>query len=236
MLFILSLISERITNFVKLQFRKTEKDSKQAEKEIKITAAEEKKENKKKERKTLNIALLCGMLTALIVKANLFALLNSNNFADQFIWGWDWIDVASIGTIIYTVVGCLLTGIFLSFGSKFWHDVLDLLFQAKALSKKLVDKKTYQAQNIKEFDEYLATSELELAKKAIKQNEKELKNKFPNILDIKVGLVGKESTPVVSIVTSASKEIKIPNILEVELESGRIVEVETDVLYTVEKL
>lgn len=232
MLFILSLISERITNFFKLRFRK---DDSNTPKPTNSKTSDDKTLTQKKEKKTLNIALLCGVGTALLVKANLFQMFHSGKTTFDFAWSLE--DVHSFSQISYTILGCILTGIFLSFGSKFWHDVLDLLFQMKKLRRKLVDKETYQAKNIEEFDEYMSKSDYDLAKMAIAQNEKTLKATFPNIQDIKVGLIGKQGRSMISIDTSDSKkDVNLPNKLSVELESGRIVEVETAILYDVKKL
>lgn len=46
-------------------------------------------------------------------------------------------------TIVRHTIGFIITGFFLSLGSKFWHDLLDILFKLKNTQQVLSDKKTY---------------------------------------------------------------------------------------------
>ncbi|MGC4039938.1 MAG: hypothetical protein QM710_03855 [Flavobacterium sp.] len=45
--------------------------------------------------------------------------------------------------IINHTIGYAMVGVFLSLGSKFWHDLLDILFKFKNTQQKLADNKTY---------------------------------------------------------------------------------------------
>jgi hypothetical protein len=53
------------------------------------------------------------------------------------------------------LLGIVATGFFLSFGSKFFHELLDLLFQIRSLRKKKNFEGTYNIESIKELDEIL---------------------------------------------------------------------------------
>ncbi len=60
------------------------------------------------------------------------------------------------GFDIFNGIGFVITGFFLSFGSKFFHDLLDTLLQTKNLKRKLNDNELVQVGTIKEFDQRLA--------------------------------------------------------------------------------
>src|SRR5690349_7220797 len=100
-LFTLSLISERVSNLIKLCFESLSVRRYQPSLE------------KQRERNILLLALVSGLLVAFIAGADLFVLVNecrllrSAEFSGQ------------------NVPGIILTGFFVSLGSKFWHDVLD---------------------------------------------------------------------------------------------------------------
>lgn len=224
-LFILSLISERITNFFKLRFYDKSKDV--------YKKLSEKEETEKKEKDNLDFALAFGIFTALFLKISLFDLF-TEDFQKHFGWSLKDFNSKHLECLPKTIIGCIFTGIFLSFGSKFWHDLLDLLFQIKNLRRKLVDEKTYQVQNLKELDEYLDISDYDLANLAIEQNETLLKSKYPNIVSIQVGYADKSEKAVVSIDTSDNEGINLPKKLNATLPSGRIIEVETDIIYNVD--
>lgn len=55
-------------------------------------------------------------------------------------------DILSIGikSIVINTIGYTITGLFLSLGSKFWHDLLDILFKFKNTQQVLSDPKTYK--------------------------------------------------------------------------------------------
>lgn len=72
-------------------------------------------------------------------------------------------------------IGVLFSGAAVGFGSKFWHDLLDTLFQVKNLRRKLNDPVAYQAETIEGFDDYLALTEGELARQALDLHIEDLK-------------------------------------------------------------
>lgn len=71
-------------------------------------------------------------------------------------------------------LGIVFLSFFLSFGSKFFHDLLELLFQVKNYRKKAADLQTYQNEGLAEMKEYLDLTEGQLARMAIDQNRKKL--------------------------------------------------------------
>ncbi len=123
----LSFISERLTNFLKLIIPSDWFGNlKDRENNLGL--------EKKRELKILSISLLSGMIVAYAVKADLFAILNQGTIG----WGH--------GTKgLLWILGCFATGIFLSWGSKFWHDLLDMLLEIKNARKALSETKNTEA-------------------------------------------------------------------------------------------
>ncbi len=126
-LFTLSLISERIGNFIKLQFSS-----------LSITTFEVETE-KKRESRILLISLACGIVTAVLAGADFFTLLKEGSLINLS-------DVGKNGSsIVKPIIGLILSGIFISLGSKFWHDVLDIVLQFSNLKKYKVKEKMQAA-------------------------------------------------------------------------------------------
>jgi hypothetical protein len=76
---------------------------------------------------------------ALLVKANLFEVLSRLD-APWDTLGWARFDrtglvrasvLTDIPSALYAAGGCIITGVALGFGSKFWHDRLDIVFNAR---------------------------------------------------------------------------------------------------------
>jgi len=125
----LSFISERFSNFFKLilpsngrfgfgNLRHKEDDS---------------KKEKLRERKIFLLSLLSGEIVAFSLKADLFQIIENgkigwNQKSDDLLW----------------IVGCIFTGFFLSWGSKFWHDLLGILLEVKNLRKAYAEEKTVE--------------------------------------------------------------------------------------------
>lgn len=154
-LFILSTISERVTNFIKLNLQSvTERLGNFRDKENSQI------KEKEREKGILNWAIVIGILVAVLAKADLFYMVKEGKLQQS------WVDI--------NILGCLLTGFFISLGSKFWHDLLDLLLQVKNLKSKLVDQKDIEFSKIEEFDEFMATYEANLVKKVLAERHSEL--------------------------------------------------------------
>ncbi|REE01527.1 M15 family metallopeptidase [Marinoscillum furvescens] len=79
---------------------------------------------KRRELKVMLVSLLAGQLVAFGTGANLFEIFDGGTFGWRgFSWNAVW--------------GCFFTGFFLSWGSKFWHDLLDILLEVKNTKKAL---------------------------------------------------------------------------------------------------
>ena len=140
-LLILSLITEKIANFIKLQNETIAHRTDVCEDE------------KVRERKIQQLSIIVGIAVALVAKANLF-----NFFKVDFKLFWATEDFKGL-TLLSNIVGSIVSGLFLSLGSKFFHDLLDILLQIKNLKRKLNDKEDWNFSSPEEVTQYINESE-----------------------------------------------------------------------------
>ena len=50
--------------------------------------------------------------------------------------------LVSVLSAVYAAGGCIITSVALGFGSKFWHDMLDIVFNAREGLKQLSQRST----------------------------------------------------------------------------------------------
>lgn len=136
-LLILSLITEKISNFIKLQY------------EGLCTKHSNILEENLRGKKIQKLTILIGIFVALISKVNFFELFQegSNLF-------WDRDDIKGIH-LLENILGSVISGLFLSLGSRFFHDLLDILLEVKNLKRKVSDRANWDFENVKEIDDYL---------------------------------------------------------------------------------
>jgi hypothetical protein len=127
LLSVLSVAAERATNLVKLRdpAMSVEKDDKEKEKQ--------------REKEIAVVTLVTSVVLAVALKANLFEIMTRLD-APWNTLGWvqmsagQWVRSPAtdgLGTVLYAIGGSLVTGVALGFGSKFWHDMLDIVFNAR---------------------------------------------------------------------------------------------------------
>ncbi len=116
-LFMLSLITEKITDFIKLHFPSLFKK-----------AADDTGE-KIRERKIFMLTSGIGIIVALLCNADFFVLIAENSKIEPF-----------TALSLKGVLGCIITGLFLSQGSKFFHDLLDTVLYYKNMRKAIYNK------------------------------------------------------------------------------------------------
>jgi len=124
-LFILSMISERISNLFKLKTNDL--------KLKRISAGGE----KDRERGIMWLAIKSGCIVALFSGADFFTLVERGKlvtYADLFEQDHLWFLLPK------TLIGVFLSGVFISLGSKFWHDMLDIVMQVANLKKSMADQ------------------------------------------------------------------------------------------------
>ena len=97
----------------------------------------EKKENppdeKARERRIALRALAVSVALAVLVKADCFEILSHPEAPwDTLGWVRPAGDRWTVGRLLHALAGTIVTGISLAFGSKFWHDVLDLVYGVRA--------------------------------------------------------------------------------------------------------
>jgi hypothetical protein len=195
--------------------------------------AEESPEEEKVKEITL-LSFLAGLVVAFMFQADMIGMLITNRD-----WATPWEesllkDVFHFNpdlTFSFRIFfGVITTGFFLSFGSKFFHDLIDNLMEAKDLKRKL--NRRNEVQTIEQVDELITYSEADEIILAISQNETVLKNKFPNIafLDDSVAVINGDRTPVVAIYVNDSNTDGIPARLSVRFPSGRVTTVPTEIV------
>ena len=114
---VLSVAAERIANALKLGSPTLEKPRRRLSR----------RKQKERERRIAKRALAASVLLAFVVKADFFALVSGADAPWETL-GWSRSALRSLPDLVSTVAGTTVTGLALSFGSKFWHDVLDLVY------------------------------------------------------------------------------------------------------------
>ena len=128
----------------------------------------------------LKINVWSGILLAAILKADLIKIFNNINEPGKTL-GWNNISEYGVLDSILLPFGIILTGCFISFGSKFWHDLLDILYQIKNTKRVLADTETYKVDNIKTLQKLFDTYQSDFIKAAYL----EAKTKFMAIESVK---------------------------------------------------
>jgi len=154
-LLILSLITEKISNVIKLQFAALNQSSSGSEEKL-------------RQKRIQWISVVTGICVSIAAKANLFLM-----FTNGFNLFWDSVKLPQ-ETLLSNITGSIVTGLFLSLGSKFFHDLLDLIFQVKSLKKKLNNKADWEFDNMTSVDSYLNEDEAELLENIVEPFRKQL--------------------------------------------------------------
>lgn len=178
LLLILSQISERLANLMKLwlsgkqlnPFANTEPTRVRNLRNRTIGDNE-----KEREEGILFVNVLCGVLVA-SVTLNII-------LAAECPPGIKWLfDIRGVQRILLIALG----GFFLSFGSKFWHDLLDLLFQYKRAKENILDPGTYEQGSVTDLDTHLQSSAINDAKELLRSKGEALRSK-PGVVSVGIG-------------------------------------------------
>lgn len=133
LLTVLSIAAERVTNVFKLR-----------RPELRNTGKSEEAE-KDRERQITQACLTVSIGLALLVKADFFEILVHLDAPWETL-GWvrlqgsEWARstaASGLSQFLYALGGSAVTGIALGFGSKFWHDILDIVLNARENLKRL---------------------------------------------------------------------------------------------------
>lgn len=177
----------------------------------------------------LKINVWSGILIAIILKADLIWIFNNLSDPGKTI-GWGHLEGYSTGmpdewylnvNYWFLIPGMMLTGCFISFGSKFWHDLLDILYQIKNAKRVLSDPQTYKIDNIKLIEKVLDTYQSDFIKAAYL----EAKTKYMALNHVKaIGIKSSESGYYFEITTTTNDPLIEPYYQYV-LDDGRIQEI-----------
>jgi hypothetical protein len=127
------MICERIVNYIKLQFSNKRFLGIKMNNLKDFSLIEDVEDARTKRILALNI--IVGTLVALAMRADLISMMKHlQNPSDVIGWSGN----LSMVDYLTLPIGCLLTGCFLSLGSKFWHDLFGLILQVKELKRALV--------------------------------------------------------------------------------------------------
>jgi hypothetical protein len=187
-LFILSVINEKITQLI----RKYSPFIRPGDKFYKTPASKVWRNIRKRqkdgtrlddriEREVNSLSFVIGLLIAVIFCVDLFRMFSGSDPSDILNWTQDkwtfyWAKDAWFYRIPLLMISLCLTGFFLTFGSKFFHDLLDTLFQVKNLKRKLSDSRTFNdPQTIQDLEEFIKTPESKLSHLAVAQRAAEIK-------------------------------------------------------------
>lgn len=190
----------------------------------------------KQDKEVLILSVGVGVVVAFLTNSDLYTLfeyINQKNSADFSNHLFK--PVISNEIDWWKLLSIVLTGCFLSLGSKFFHDLLETLLEIKNLRRKLNTRETYEIETIQEFDEYIKLTEGELVRKAIKENREFIMSR-PNVLAVGIGVTmrnGQEVRCAVVHLGDANRE-KIPNDFNATLSSGREIKVPVVIVPNVE--
>lgn len=181
-LFILSVINEKITQLIRKYspfIRPHHKLSKTRIGSIWKNIRKRQKDDTilddKIEREVTSLSFFVGLAITVIFCVDLFKMFTADDlrtslYWTQGKWGYYWSEGEWYHRVPILIVSFCLTAFFLTFGSKFFHDLLDTLFQAKNLKRKLADSRTFEdPQSILEFEEFVKTPESKLSQLAVAQ-------------------------------------------------------------------
>jgi hypothetical protein len=195
------------------------------------------------------LSISVGVLLAFSFHANIFAMLKlalKPNPDLGPIFDWKEFPIVFKGDFItfsdkldlppYEFFGILITGFFLSYGSQFFHDMLEYLLEIKNLKRTLTaGKETYDPGNIKDVDEITTVSRSIMAEKVKAENEATLKQKYPNIKSINTGLSFFEGKKVDSLIIHLKddKDVIEEREFYYKLPSGKTITIPVEVIKNV---
>ncbi len=140
---VLSMTSERITNILKLRNDKLrmKRNDEQAEREREYAITWR--------------GMLIGIILASLVKANFFEVMthledpwSTLGWVQMRDYYWSTSPaLVSVGAFLLALAGCILTGIGLGFGNKFWHDFLGIVYETRDKYRKLKERELPQSTN-----------------------------------------------------------------------------------------
>ncbi|MBL7807834.1 MAG: hypothetical protein JNN28_08480 [Saprospiraceae bacterium] len=150
------------------------------------------------------LSLLIGFLLAFCFHADLFKIISSDEPHKILGWGdsittlknclwnflikWESTDLPILGKLIWpgieTFFGCLATGFLLTFGSKFFHDLLEILYEVKRAKRNLEDERIYKSPDFQALVERLKSPYGDPVSVVLERHKDILLTKFPSVISI----------------------------------------------------
>jgi len=188
------------------------------------------------------LSFLVGFGVAFSFKADMMSMFTNGSTIDYGVWKISLLSDDSIWRFNPALVfdpsvffGILTSGFFLSFGSKFFHDLIDTLLQVKDLRRKMNNRETYDVNKIEELEEFISVNDIDLARRAIEANQEALKKQFPNIMYISDTMqrIGDKTVAVAAIYLSDNNVKGLPSALPGRLDSGKTYSVPVEIVESV---
>ncbi|KAA3625270.1 MAG: hypothetical protein DWQ02_22025 [Bacteroidetes bacterium] len=218
-LLILSLITEKLTELIKKYIKIPDKVNRYKWlKNIDIDTEKQAALAKTKKKEVTLLAVMLGSLVALMAKASFFDLIGADNPREALFWG----EGQSVeGSVLLFVLGIFFTGFFLSFGSAFFHDLLELLYYAKSMKRKLKKPETFSKNSLLATHEFIHTSDILLARRALDKHKTELKSKYKDLIaHLQIGATVNGQIGVIANLTGP-KPIDFPDFFPADINGGQ---------------
>lgn len=183
-------------------------------------------DEKKKEKKIFLLSLSIGVLVSFSFRVDIFQIFTADDITTSFGWlsenfqnkgKYIWFSnmsnphtLPSFTDEIQAFAGILITGFFLSFGSKFFHDLLDTLFLIKNHRKKLTEKETYDVNSMTVLIERLEEDELKSNPSVIGYSKEFIANENKAIAFIDKNASNKKDLPKELTISKDGKKISVP--------------------------
>lgn len=148
----LSLVTEKISNILKLWIPA-----------LAIRSQDGSTEEITRDRRIQLTSVAIGILVALMCHADFFDIMNNAGNISPWLT-WEQVTFKGIG-------GCIITGFFLSQGSKFFHDLLDTLLYLKNTKRTLYQKGEIEKRFLESGDALTAQELLQKISATDRQDE-----------------------------------------------------------------
>lgn len=231
-LFILCLITEKITGFIRSNiWHLREFWNRPAKyfgwKKRFLPPTGEMQNSKSIENQVSLLTIAVGFGVAFFSNASIFGLLQIQSLPMHKFY----LDDLSGSFDVGYWGGCLLCSFFLSIGSKFFHDLLSLVVQTKNLKKKLNEPEVYSFDKISQLEQMLSATPGDYAQMAFDKYEKQLLQ-IPNVswISKSIDSDSKEERYLINIYLKDDNSGNIPNVLHLQLPNGLDYPVKTKIV------
>lgn len=176
---------QKITTWLLVQIAALDSVSDLAKNKPRVTPKEDKN---RVEFAITKLSILVGFFIAFAFKADLFELMQTKGMPHRVL-GWGPFDICLCcwdcwWNVIKVLPGCFATGFLLTFGSKFFHDLLELLYEVKRLRRKIADDYVYKAPDLDTMLQRLESKTDDPVRVVLLRHKEHLLHQFPNITSI----------------------------------------------------